>query len=180
MTNENYNLKLIYKSDGAHSFELSPNNPYKKEALKKDRRKIYIIHDTIDVLYVGEANVSLQTRFRRGTYSYNASFRKDIPKQPYKGYQWLDRVKNPSRELKVEVIIFSEILDNNRKEIEAIEGELVFLIRKELGYWPKFQQEIHFSNSDSAKEKALKIFDTILKLSVIKTEKAYEQENHSS
>lgn len=55
------------------------------------------------------------------------------------------------------VATFSENYDIKRDVIEAIEGELVYLIRNKFGYWPKFQNEIHFSNCDGAKEIAMEI-----------------------
>jgi hypothetical protein len=49
----------------------------------------------------------------------------------------------------------------NCEPIEAIEGELVFLIRQRTGDWPRYQNEIHFTNSAAAKKIAVKIYSKI-------------------
>ncbi|MEZ4939196.1 MAG: hypothetical protein R2799_16545 [Crocinitomicaceae bacterium] len=54
-------------------------------------------------------------------------------------------------EAQVFVITFQQ-KEDNRAIIEAIEGELVFLIRSLIGDWPRYQNEIHFYSS---REKAV-------------------------
>ncbi len=45
---------------------------------------------------------------------------------------------------------------------KAFEGELVYLIRRETGKWPHFQNEIHFSNiSERSVDIAIKIMELI-------------------
>ncbi len=50
----------------------------------------------------------------------------------------------------VHVFVFVESYDENRKAIEAIEGEIVYLIRHKTNKWPEYQNEIHFSNVPGA------------------------------
>lgn len=148
---ENYDLKLIDKEDNTCKTELFP---IQGEALQKERRKLYVVCNDTEVLYVGEANTSIKTRFQRGCISFNYFIKNGEARGGYKGYKWLNKKDNPQRNLKVIVAIFNKDYDhdNLRSSIEAIEGELVYLVRNKLGYWPKFQNEIHFSNCEGTKE----------------------------
>lgn len=157
---EKYALKLIDFEDNTCKTEL---NPKKGLAFLNERRKLYLVNHDVKILYVGEANTSIKTRFQRGCTAYNFYKRNnDIARGGYKGYKWLNKEHNSHRNLTVSVVTFPEKYDNNREFIEAIEGELVYLIRNKFGYWPKFQNEIHFSNCDEAKEIAVGILDCIL------------------
>lgn len=133
-------------------------------AFSKERRKIYIIHDNEEVLYVGEANCSIKERFQRSLVSFNHFVTKGVARGGYKGYKWLNKTINLTRRLTATVVVFGAQFDDADKRgyIEAIEGELVFLVRKELGYWPKFQNEIHFQNQDMAGVIALTIFEELI------------------
>ncbi|TDE05820.1 hypothetical protein [Flavobacterium sandaracinum] len=51
-------------------------------------------------------------------------------------------------------VIFDETSDEERSFVEAVEGELVYLVRQKTGKWPLFQNEIHFNNCDGALEVA--------------------------
>lgn len=146
---EKYDLKLIDKEDNTCKTELFPKEG---EAFLKERRKLYLVYRDTEVLYVGEAHTSIRTRFQRGCSSYNHYIIKGKARGGYKGYKWLDKNENPQRNLTVCVITFPQGYDDKekRKFIEAIEGELVYLIRNKTGTWPKFQNEIHFSNCDEA------------------------------
>jgi len=127
-------------------------------ALEKPRRKLYIIHSGNDVLYVGEANTSLKLRFQRSCNSYNHFFLGGHAKNGYKGYKWLNAVNNKKRELTVTVAVFDERFDENRTIVEAIEAEVVHLIRLKYARWPEFQNEIHFSNCPGAGKIAEEIY----------------------
>ena len=157
-TFEKYDLKLIDAEDNSCKTELSPKNG---TALLKERRKLYIIHSENEFLYVGEANTSIKTRFHRGYTSFNYFTKNAKARNGYKGYKWLNKVNNQFRNLNVSVIIFTEQYDTRRDFIEAIEGELVYLIRHKFGSWPMFQNEIHFSNCDGAKEIAEDILNKV-------------------
>lgn len=157
---EKYDLKLIDKDDNTCKTNLSPTMG---AALIKERRKLYFIYYDKDILYVGEANTSIKTRFQRSCTSYNHYITNGKARGGYKGYKWLNKTDNPVRKLKVAVATFSEVYDPDDKRafIEAIEGELVYLIRNKYGYWPKFQNEIHFSNCDGAGEIAEEILKKV-------------------
>ena len=163
------NTKYIFESHRFEIIDCKDNtckikfNEETGEAFKKDRRKIYIIQNAQSILYVGEANCSIKERFRRSCNSFNHYARTEKARGGYKGYKWLNNALNSKRSLMVSIAIFNPLFDDDGKRsfIEAIEGELVFLIRNEFGYWPKFQNEIHFQNEAGAKEIALKIFNEI-------------------
>lgn len=134
-------------------------------AFNKERRKIYIVCNGQDILYIGEANSSLKRRFKNGCDSYNLHI-KGQTRGGYKGYKWLNPKNNPHRKLGVYVIIFDEEFDPKEKRpfIEAIEGELVYEVRKKTGKWPKFQNEIHFSNFENTYQIAQNILVRFLLL----------------
>jgi hypothetical protein len=158
-TFEKYDLKLNDAEDNSCKAELSPKNG---NALLKERRKIYIILSENEFLYVGEANTSIKTRFQRGCTSFNYFIKNAKARNGYKGYKWLNKTNNLQRNLTVSVAVFNDYYDGKRDLIEAIEGELVYSIRKKSGAWPKFQNEIHFSNCDGAKEIAASILEKVL------------------
>lgn len=152
---ENYQLQIVDNIDSTSNIRIEPN---KGQALLKERRKIYLISRANEILYVGEANSSIKTRFQRSSNSFNYYVRNNIARGGYKGYKLFDKEKNPIRNLSVLAVIFNEDADHERGFVEAVEGELVYLIRQKTGNWPLFQNEIHFSNCDGA----LKIAEEIL------------------
>lgn len=154
MNFEHYQLTLLDHPNKTVSVRLNEKNG---TALKKERRKLYVIYYEKEILYVGEANSSLMTRFQRSCTSFNYHVINGNSRNGYKGYKWLNAI-NRQRNLRVLTLIFDETKDNDREFVEAVEGELVFLIRKELNYWPKFQHEIHFRNRPGAFEVAKLIF----------------------
>ena len=153
---ETYQLKITDNDNLSCSIKLEPTAGV---ALLKAKRKLYIVYHGNEILYVGEAHTSIKTRFQRGCTAFNHYTIIGKARGGYKGYKWLDKIDNPQRNLTVSVVTFPEEYNSNREFIEAIEGELVYLVRNKLGYWPKFQNEIHFSNYDGAKEIAGVILD---------------------
>lgn len=153
-TIEKYDLQLIDNEDSTCKTVLSPKDG---EALLKERRKLYLVYQGKEILYVGEAHTSIKTRFQRGCTSFNYFVKNGSSRGGYKGYKWLNKKDNPFRKIKVLAVVFDTTKDEDRAFVEAVEGELVYLIRNEFGYWPKFQNEIHFSNCDGAKEIAREI-----------------------
>ena len=156
---EKYALKLLYFEDNTCKTELIPQ---KGQAFFNERRKLYLVYHGIEILYIGEAHTSIKTRFQRGCTAYNFYKRNnDIARGGYKGYKWLNKEHNSERNLTLSVVTFPEEYDNNREMIEAIEGELVYLIRNKTGNWPRFQNEIHFSNNNEAKGIAEDILEMV-------------------
>ena len=154
---ETYQLALLDSGNGC-KISLTGDGT----ALLKDRRKLYIVHIGDTVLYVGEAHTSIKKRFQRSCTAFNHYFRNnEVARNGYKGYKWLNAGDNINRNLAVTVAIFDESFDDNRKMVEAIEGEIVYLIRKRTHKWPEFQNEIHFSNCEGAGLIATGILDRL-------------------
>ena len=95
-------------------------------------QKLYIIKDSEHICYVGITSQSMSSRLRIG---FN-----DDGHYGYHGYKWKDKLDE------AELLIWS-FPDKSKDFVEAIEGELVYYIRKETGNWPKYQMEIHFHES---------------------------------
>lgn len=152
-------FELQIKHDG-YKFEIRPEavNPT-PVAFNKKYRKIYVLRNGNKFLYVGEANTDIKTRIGRGFTSFRYYNKTKKARGGYKGYKWIaEKFKRHSR---LTVITFMHDLSEQRPFIEAIEGELVLLIRTESGKWPEYQNEIHFSNQKGAASLANKIFAQI-------------------
>jgi len=78
--------------------------------------------------------------------------------QGYHGYKWIGKIS------RAELLVWC-FTKGHRPHVEAIEGELVYLVRNRTGNWPKYQLEIHFHPDASDKEKqiAATLADTCLK-----------------
>jgi len=90
--------------------------------------KLYVVKQAEDVLYVGITRQDIRTRLR---YGFKAK-----GENGYHGYKWKDLDR-------VEMLIWS-FPDSRNDDVEAIEAEVVFLVRQKTGRWPKYQMEIHF------------------------------------
>lgn len=97
--------------------------------------KLYIASINGTPIYVGITKQPMQQRLR---YGWTAN-----GKSGYHGYAW--RRNGAAAELSVWA--HSDAIDRNTREIETVEAEVVFLIRKRTGQWPAFQTEIHFYQS---------------------------------
>ena len=137
----------VRNDNGIYSIVFEPHDS-KGEAFG-NRRKIYIISSGEEVLYVGEAGTSIKTRLERGCDDFNHSETTGKSRHGYRGYKWLD-TNNP---LTLTVAIFHNA-DIKREDVEAIEAEIVYLIRRHKGLWPTGQNEIHFNNVDGATARA--------------------------
>jgi len=162
ITFEKYELVVFKKLNDATDFRLNLILGNGK-SLQRERRKIYIIKDLTEFLYVGEANTSIKTRFKSGFISHRYFVRNEKARGGYKGYKWIgEYVKKEDHVLNVFVSIFDQEYDIDRTFLESVEGEIVFLIRQNSGSWPLFQNEIHFNNRQNANAIALEIFNKIL------------------
>ncbi len=148
---EQHNLEIVSKDKGRYGLKLIPIGiSSEKLSLEKEGRKIYIIHHEEQIFYVGETGTSIKKRLERGFKAYNDFIKNGKTKNGYKGYKWIAE-KNSIRKLTVSVAIFGDV---EREIIEAIEGELVYLVRAKTEKWPEFQNEIHFRNNENTKETA--------------------------
>lgn len=93
--------------------------------------KLYVVKSGAEVIYVGKTTQNMRTRLRQGLQAQGET--------GYYGYIWKDLP---------EVNILVRCFPNRSESyVEAIEGELVFLLRKRKGKWPERQMEIHFHNA---------------------------------
>lgn len=115
---------------------------FTKPLVNNKQPKIYIIKDNGEIVYVGYTSQSITTRLNLGL--------KATGKDGYYGYKW----KNVKDEFELCVFVFQQTFTGDsekdrvlREYVEAIEAELVYMVRQELGEWPKYQNEIHFNNN---------------------------------
>lgn len=160
---EKYKLNIEDKEENTSFVKLKLLEGNGIALTDEERRKVYIVHSDKEVLYVGEAHTSMKMRMQRGYTAFNYLQKNNKRRNGYGGYKWLDRTENTERTLILSVAIFGEEFDGDekRKIIEAIEGELVYLVRNKTEQWPKFQNEIHFHNDDHAKKTAENIWSKV-------------------
>jgi hypothetical protein len=151
-------MGMIDRDEKTCSFTISPKVEGLNLALKNERRKIYLISRQNEIIYVGEADTSIKEKMRRGITSFNYFMINGKARGGYKGYKWIHPDENKHRLLDVHVSIFESEYDDKRAFIEAVEAELVYLIRNKTGMWPAFQNEIHFQNKPGALETAKAIY----------------------
>lgn len=116
--------------------------------------KIYIIQKDGEILYVGYAGQPIANRFRGGLNPKGV--------KGYHGYKWKDCDK-----VTATIFVFDafngneEIQKKQKKFVEAIEAELVYLVRSKTGVWPSCQNEIHFNNEspEEVRAEALRIYN---------------------
>lgn len=142
------------------SFTLTPEDPTADAALESPTRLIYAVILDREVFYIGEARSSLLTRLRRGFAAYRRYLRNGHALNGYKGYKWIPRlIEDNNLEIEVHAFIFGADFDpdERRCEIEAVEGDMAYLVRTTNGKWPTYQNEIHFGNHAGAPETAKQI-----------------------
>ena len=94
--------------------------------LTSGQYKIYVLIDCSDVLYIGTTKQSIKNRLRSGLSAEIYS------------YKW-----NSHEVVNLVVWCFEEL---DKDQIENIEAEMAFLVRRDMGKWPLCQNEIHFNN----------------------------------
>lgn len=156
---ELFQLELIRTRDGGVSGKLV-SAALDTAGLQAERRKLYVVLASKEVWYVGEAHCSMQVRMQRGFAAYRHLKKHKSKRGGYGGYKWIEEFAK-KKSVRVLVFVFDKKYDNDREAIEAIEGELVFLIRQRTGAWPRYQNEIHFTNSAAAKKIAVEIYSKI-------------------
>ena len=164
-THEKYDLKRVKTRKGQVSFRIQPREKEKNKALKSLTRLIYVVRSEEEFLYVGEAIGALKKRLQSGFGSYRHYQREKKARKGYKGYKWIkpfEEMEQP--QFTVDAFIFSEKYSpaDQREVIEAIEGEVVHLIRSKTSKWPQYQNEIHFNNKEGAEDAAKAILSAIL------------------
>ncbi len=152
-------FQINYSESGSCTIQFTENVGI---AFQKERRKIYLVANGTEILYVGEAHTSIKERFLRSRTAFNYYIKYKKARNGYKGYKWF-MPKVPLSDLTVHVFVFDESYDTNRDFIEAIEGEIVYLIRKNTDNWPEYQNEIHFHNELGAAGIAEEVINEVLR-----------------
>jgi len=162
LKSELYQLVHHVTPQGGSAGKLVPTEPTETTGLQAERRKLYVILAKKEVWYVGEAHCSIQVRLKRGFAAYRHVQKHGTKQGGYGGYKWIEEFAK-KKSVRVHVFVFDKKFDNDRPAIEAIEGELVFLIRQRTGAWPRYQNEIHFTNSAAAERIAQRIYAQAVK-----------------
>ena len=92
--------------------------------------KLYIIKSGSEMVYIGATTQNIRTRLWQGLNAQG--------EHGYYGYMWKDQSE-------VDILVWS-FSGEDKRYVETLEGELVFLYRKHTGKWPMDQMEIHFHN----------------------------------
>ncbi|WP_273444716.1 hypothetical protein [Neolewinella agarilytica] len=112
--------------------------------------KIYVLTSPAgEFVYVGHTIRSIGQISLRSNTPYN--------------YKWLTVGSWEKLHLHVFLLEIDSAVTDTKLYGEAIEAEVVWLIRSKTGYWPLGQNEIHFNNnfSTKSKEEARVIFDLL-------------------
>ena len=133
------------------SIELEGNPTRFAAPLTKNKvPKIYVMKIKGEIVYIGYTSQSITTRLNNGLRANG--------KTGYHGYKW----KNEIDQIELLVFVFDDTLTHDKEQnkriinfVEAIEAELVYQYRAQMGNWPKFQHEIHFNNKE--REQVLEI-----------------------
>jgi len=126
-------FKIIIKS--LKKFEIvSPEGDGKVhgKAAESKRPKLYVISHNKKIVYVGITRQNIRNRLRIG-FKANG-------KDGFYGYAWRRVLKE------ADMAIWYDEKGETNDDVETIEAELVFCIRKNK-QWPKYQTEIHFHQS---------------------------------
>jgi hypothetical protein len=97
--------------------------------------KLYIASIEGKPIYVGITKRGMRQRL---AYGWKAA-----GQHGYHGYAW----RHEGAAAMLDVWAHADAVDRKEREIETVEAEVVFLIRK-AGQWPEFQTEIHFYQSN--------------------------------
>lgn len=101
--------------------------------------KLYVVTELRSIHYVGVTNRQMSSRINMGL--------KAKGKGGYHGYKW----KSINRPLRLIVWSFPEKSGKAfLRELETVEAEFAFLVRKDTGQWPLSQTEIHFYQATTA------------------------------
>ena len=136
--------RIMFKDRKIASIEMNGHKvkSFTQPVTKNKLPKLYVVKYESKVIYVGVTSQSIRNRLRYGLEADG--------KHGYHGYKW----KHLSE---VDILIWC--LPQGLDCIEAIEAELVYLIRQRIGKWPKYQMEIHFhETSDGETQTAKEIF----------------------
>lgn len=96
--------------------------------------KLYVVKQANEVYYVGITKQDIRKRLRAGFSAEG--------EHGYHGYKW--------KELDEADLLIWSFPGSQSEDVEAVEAELVYLIREKTGKWPKYQMEIHFHGASES------------------------------
>lgn len=138
-----YRIKVLED----YSYSLIKIGKMKKRHFTKPEtsnvQKLYVLHNSKNILYVGITSQKMSSRIRSGLKSKG--------QEGYYGYPWKHR--RDWMTLSIWHIEKNKYDLTIKSEFETIEAELVFLTRKNSGQWPIEQSEIHFQASNRFQRK---------------------------
>ena len=122
-------------------FEPETGEDHFTDPTTNKKAKFYIAKYEKEIIYIGITKQSIANRLRSGLnpntkngyYGYKWRFLKKVDLMV-----WCDSGHDKPSKDKLE----KDVLDS-----ETIEAEIAYLFRKDKGYWPKYQTEIHFHNA---------------------------------
>ncbi|MBI5381907.1 MAG: hypothetical protein HZA31_08410 [Opitutae bacterium] len=124
-------------------------NHFEAPASTDKLSKIYALVDGQTVLYVGMTGQPMANRLRGAFQAAGET--------GYYGYKW----KALGHAIVLLIWILPDLFPRH-EDREAVEAEVIFEIRNQLGYWPRWQNEMHFWNAQSTTRAiAQKIFGDI-------------------
>lgn len=133
-----YEIKVSKTDYRCISVNGKPTDHFITPDTKAGIQKLYVLKNSKELYYVGVTSLSMSARLRIG---YRAK-----GEHGYHGYKWIGKIS------RAELLVWC-FTKSPRVHAEAIEGELVYLIRNRTGKWPRYQMEIHFHPEVSDKEK---------------------------
>ena len=136
-----YGLKLSKNGYQCESVNGRTINHFISPDTKPKTQKLYVLKDYSKIYYVGMTSQSMSSRLGIG-YRANGE-------HGYHGYKWIGKIT------KAELLVWCFTHDDPTTT-EAIEGELVYLIRNNTGKWPLYQMEIHFHNTSEGQRQIAK------------------------
>lgn len=120
---------------------------FQKPGTQAGLLKLYVVKHGDDIIYVGHTLQPMANRLRTGFKAQG--------EHGYWGYQWKD--------LEWVNLLIWFFPNEERYRVEAIEAELVYLVRRNTGRWPQGQTEIHFHNvPEETRAVATEIYETFL------------------
>ena len=135
-----YEIKVSKTDYKCISVNGAPTDHFITPDTKAKIQKLYVLKNSKEIYYVGVTSLSMSSRLGIG---YRAK-----GEQGYHGYKWIGKIT------RAELLVWC-FTGSDRSPVEAIEGELVYLVRNLTGKWPIYQMEIHFHPDASDKEKQI-------------------------
>ncbi|HNX82252.1 MAG TPA: hypothetical protein PKL77_08920 [Candidatus Omnitrophota bacterium] len=141
-----YQIKLSKaKDNGMNKNKIDSVIQFDPIVNKAKLSKIYVVKANKEFIYVGKADRGIFKRLGDGLNPKG--------KRSY-GYPWREKINSAG----LYVWLYPEFKPDS-DDLESLEAELVYLIRKNTGTWPKYQCEIHFHPSTpSIRREAQEIF----------------------